>query len=350
MAKPKSRVLVTIDSNTIFRVLLILLGLWFLFYIKEVLVIAFVAFIIVSAITPVVDFLEKFYLPRSLVTLIIYIIFGGGIIYLLSLLIPAIGEQIRQFGHNLPAYGSNLHYLQEKLQFLTGGRNILVEERSELLANLGNRLSEQGINIFSQAGSVIKGILSVLAVFSLSFYFSVQKKNVGAFLKAFIPEMHREYVTKLVDRIQQKMGYWLLGQMALNIIVGVLVYIGLTLLGVPFALLLALMSAAFEVVPYIGPILSTVLGVLVALSISPLTALLVLIMYIIIQQAENHLQVPLVMKQAVGINPVAVILAMLIGVKLGGALGLILAIPITAALSVFVSDFITAEAVSEKSK
>lgn len=341
MAKP--RVTVTIDSNTVFRVILILLGLWFLYYISDVLIIAFIAFIIVSAITPVVDFLERLYLPRSLVTLLIYIIFGGGIAYLLTLLIPAIGEQIRQLAHNLPAYGTNLHYLQEKIQYLSGGKTIFAEDRSELLSNLGNRLSQEGINVFSQAGSLIKGILSFVAVFSLSFYFSIQKKNVGAYLQAFIPEIHREYVSKLVDRIQQKMGYWLLGQMALNVIVGILVYIGLTLLGVPYALLLAIMSAAFEVVPYIGPILSTVLGVLVALSISPLTALLVLIMYVIIQQAENHLLVPLVMKQAVGINPVAVILAMLIGIKLGGALGLILAIPITAALSVFVSDFITSE-------
>lgn len=341
MSKP--RVIVSIDSNTIFRTLLILLSFWFLYYISDVLVIAFVAFIIVSAITPVVDFLERFYLPRSLVTFLIYIIFGGGIIYLLSLLIPAIGEQIRQLGHNLPAYGTSLHYFQEKLQYLMGGKNILIGERGELLANLGSRLSDEGINIFSQAGSLIKGLLSFIAVFSLSFYLSIQKKNVGAYLQAFIPETHREYVTKLVDRIQQKMGYWLLGQMVLNIIVGVLVYIELTLLNVPYALLLAVMSAVFEVVPYIGPIFSAVLGVLVALSISPFTALLVLIMYVIIQQAENHLLVPLVMKQAVGINPVAVILAMLIGIKLGGALGLILAIPITAALSVFVSDFITTE-------
>ncbi|MBM3256695.1 MAG: AI-2E family transporter, partial [Candidatus Moranbacteria bacterium] len=139
----------------------------------------------------------------------------------------------------------------------------------------------------------------------------------------------------------KKMGHWLLGQMLLNIIVGALVYVGLTLLGVPYALLLALLAAAFEVVPYIGPILSSVAGILVALSVSPLLGLFVLIMYIVIQQAENHLIVPLVMKQAVGLNPVAVIIAMLIGAQLAGALGLILAIPTTAALSVFISDFVS---------
>lgn len=346
MAKP--RVIVTIDSNTIFRILLILLAVLFLYYISSVLVIAFVAFIIVSAIAPVVDLLEKFYLPRSIVTLLIYAIFFGGTIYLLSLLIPAVGEQIRQLAHNLPANLSKLSYLQEKYQYFIGNRTIFQEQKSELLLNLGNRLSEEGVNIFSQAGSFISGVLSFLAIFSLSFYLSIQKKTVGSFLRAFIPKEHQEYAVLLMDKIQKKMGHWLLGQMMLNAIVGLLVYIGLTLLNVPYALLLALLAATFEVVPYIGPLLSSIAGILVALSISPVLGIFVLIMYIVIQQLENHLLVPLVMKQAVGLNPVAVIIAMLIGANLAGALGLILAIPITAVISVFVSDFIKADNDSEK--
>lgn len=351
MSKLKPRIVVTIDSNTIFRVLLILLGIVFLYYISDVLVIAFIAFIIVSAIAPVVDFLEKFYLPRSIVTLLIYTVFLGGTIYLLTLLVPAVGEQIRQLAHNMPAYLNKLGYLQEKYQYFIGNRVMFQDQRSELLLNLGNRLSQEGINIFSQAGSFIKGILSFLAILSLSFYLSIQKKTVGSFLRAFIPKEHQEYAVILMDKIQKKMGYWLLGQMMLNIIVGVLVYVGLTLLNVPYALLLAILAAAFEVVPYIGPVLSSIAGILVALSVSPILGIFVLIMYIFIQQLENHLLVPLVMKQAVGLNPVAVIIAMLIGANLAGSLGLILAIPVTAALSVFVSDFIAPEPdVKTKSK
>jgi len=343
MSKSKPRVTVTIDSNTIFRVLLILLGIVFLYYILDVLVIAFLAFIIVSAITPVVDFLERFYLPRSLVTFFIYAIFLGGTVYLLSLLLPAAGEQLRQLAHGLPAYFSNLSYLQEKYQYLIGYKTIF-QERNDLLLNLGTRLSEGGINIFSQAGSFIKSVLSLIAVFSLSFYLSVQKKSVGSFLQGFIPKEHKEYAVLLADRIQKKMGYWLLGQMLLNITVGVLVYLGLVILGVPYALILALLAAAFEVIPYIGPIVSSIAGILVALSVSPLLGLFALIMYIIIQQAENHLLVPLIMKKTVGLDPVAVILAMLIGVKLAGPLGLVLAIPVTAVISVFISDFIATPA------
>lgn len=340
--KTNPRVIVTIDSNTIFRVLMILLGVLFLFYIREVLVIAFVAFIIVSAITPVVDYLERFNLPRTLVVLFIYIFFISLISFLLSLLIPAIGDQIKLLAQNLPTYSEKFSFIQFKLQALLGSRGeyLIQQEKETFLQTLGNRLNDNWLGIFSQAGSFIKGMVDTVAIFALSFFLSIQKKIVGNFFKAFIPKNHREYAEILVERIQEKMGHWLLGQFSLNLIMGLLVYIGLTIIGVPYALLLAVVAAVFEVIPYVGGFLSATLGVLVALSISPLTALIVLVMYLAFQQSQHNLLVPLVMRQVVGINPVAVIIAILIGLKFAGALGVILAIPITAALSVFVSDFI----------
>jgi len=344
MAKQKAKVIVTIDSSTIFRVLLILLGIFFLYYISNVLVVAFIAFIIVSAITPVVDFLEKYYLPRFLVVLVIYILFITGLFYLLSFLIPSIGDQLRLLAQNLPVYSEKLSFLRDKYQHLFGGNAYLLQqEKNNFLLNLSNRLNENWWDIFSQAGSFFAGFINVIAIFSLSFFWSIQKKSVGNFLKAFIPKQHQDYAVTLVERIQQKMGHWLLGQLTINVINGILVYTGLTIIGVPYALLLAIFSATFEFIPYVGGIISAILGVLVGISVSPLTALIVLALYLIIQQAQHNLLVPLVMKQVVGLNPVAVVIAILIGLKVAGPLGIILAIPITAALSVFVSDFISAD-------
>ncbi len=343
MKIPDSKTIVSIDSNTIFRTLLIILLLFFLYYISDVLIIIFLSFIIVSAIAPVVDYLEKFRLPRSVVTLAIYVLVIGGTFYILSLLVPAVGEQLGQLGNNIPRYSQSLHNLEERILNFMGSKGIAESQSSQLLVNLSNKLNEGWWNLFSQAGSFLSGIVSFIAILSLSFYSSIQKKNVGEFLQAFIPVSHREYVLTLMDRIQQKIGYWLLGQIILNIIIGVMVYIGLSLLGVPYALVLALLAAIFEVVPYVGPILSSVAGILVALSLGPVQALAVLVMYIFVQQLENHLIVPMVMKQAVGLNPVAVIIAMLIGMKVAGPLGLILAIPVTAVISVFLSDLIKVE-------
>ncbi len=338
-----SLVKIDVSTETILKIILILFGVWFLYIIRDVLTVAFVAFVLASAMAPLVDYLEKFHLPRSLITLAIYLTFIGGIFYLFSLLAPAVSEQLRHLANNLPAYGKELGVWQEKWQHLVGNKEALQMGKNEFLLDLSNKLSDGGMTLFSRAGSFFQGVVSFIAVFSLSFYLSVQKKSVGAFLKGFIPKDYKKYAVKKMDDIQEKMGYWLLGQVVLSFLIGLLVYVGLSILGVPYALLLAILAGILEVVPYLGPTISALAGVLVALSLGPVQALLVLGMYIVVQQLENHLVVPLVMKQAVGLNPVAIIVAILVGIKVAGPFGLILAIPLTAVLSVFLSDFVQNE-------
>jgi len=123
------------------------------------------------------------------------------------------------------------------------------------------------------------------------------------------------------------------------LIVGLLVYLGLTLLGVKYALTLALIAGILEIVPYVGPIISAIPGIILAFLQAPVLGLLVLILYIVIQQLENYVIFPQVMKKTVGLNPIVIIIAMLIGAKLAGILGIILSVPITAAITEFVKDF-----------
>jgi len=118
----------------------------------------------------------------------------------------------------------------------------------------------------------------------------------------------------------------------------ILTFLGLTVLGVPYALSLAIIAGLLEIIPYIGPMLSAIPAIIIAFTVSPLTGFLVLVLYVLIQQFENHIIVPQVMRRAVGLHPVAVILALLIGFKLGGVLGAILAVPVATAISVFVGD------------
>jgi len=135
------------------------------------------------------------------------------------------------------------------------------------------------------------------------------------------------------------MGRWFQGQLLLGVIVGVLVYLGLWILNVRFALLLAIIAGVLELVPYIGPVLAAIPGVILALFQGPfLLAVWVLLLYIVVQQLENYLIVPLVMKKAVGLNPVVVIIALLIGGKLAGVIGILLAVPAAAVLAEFFRD------------
>ena len=112
----------------------------------------------------------------------------------------------------------------------------------------------------------------------------------------------------------------------------------LSLLGIPYALVLAIFAGLMEIVPYVGPIISAIPGIILGFTISPLTGFLTIFMYILVQQFENHVITPQIMKKAVGLNPIAVILAIFVGAKLAGILGAILAIPVATAVSIFVSD------------
>jgi predicted PurR-regulated permease PerM len=174
----------------------------------------------------------------------------------------------------------------------------------------------------------------------ITFYFTVEEEGMKRFIRSVSPSHYHPYLMQLINRIQRRLGYWLRGQLILSVVIFVLTFIGLTILGVDYALLLALIAGIFEIIPYLGPFLGAVPAVFLAFVQSPVKALLVVILYIIIQQLENNIIVPKVMSKSVGINPLLVIIILLVGGKIGGAVGMILAIPVATALSVFFEDFL----------
>jgi predicted PurR-regulated permease PerM len=181
--------------------------------------------------------------------------------------------------------------------------------------------------------------LSFILIIVLSFYLTVQEDGVGKFLGIITPIRHEKYVIDLWKRSQKKIGHWMQGQLLLAVIVAVLVYLGLMILGVKNALLLAVLAGLLEVIPVFGPVISAIPAILSAFLDGGITfALLVVGLYVIIQQFENHLIYPLVVKKVVGVSPIIVILALIIGAKLAGFLGIVLAVPVVSALMEFVED------------
>ncbi len=172
-----------------------------------------------------------------------------------------------------------------------------------------------------------------------SFYFSVQETGVDDFLRVVTPVKEQAYVLHLWKRSQEKIGKWMQGQLILALIVGVLLYLGLTVLGVPHALLLAILAAVFELIPVFGQILAAIPALAIGFGAGGATeALLVVGLYVLVQQFEAHLIYPVVVKKVVGVPPLLVILALLIGFKLFGFLGVLLSVPIAGAIQEFVSD------------
>lgn len=162
-----------------------------------------------------------------------------------------------------------------------------------------------------------------------------------------MPESHRIYASNLTERIQRKIGKWLLGQLLLMFIIFVLDSFGLWVIGVPYPLILGAFAGLMEIIAYIGPIISAVPGIILGFMISPTVGFLAMLVYLVAQQLEGNVIVPQVMKKVVGLNPIAVILALLVGAKLGGVLGAILSIPIATAVGLFLGDLMNRRKTSE---
>jgi len=256
-------------------------------------------------------------------------------ILVITIISPVLAEQIKQLANYFPE-------LIEKVNI--GFQEWWGQYRTDVnlqsfLDNFSNKLNQATSSIFGTVVGLFGGLFSFGIVLVISFYLAVQEKGVKRFFISMTPSEHQHYVSDLINRIQIRIGGWLRGQLLLMLIIGSLTFIGLYFLGVKYALTLALIAGILELIPYIGPFIALIPAVILAFVQSPMLALLVIVLYVVIQQLENYVIVPQVMKKAVNLNPIVIIVVMLIGAKLAGVMGVILSIPLTAAIAEFLKDF-----------
>ena len=326
-----------ISIGAILKIAVVAIVLALLYLALEVLIILFLAVIIASAVSLLAGALERYRIPRLFGVLLIYLgaigVFGS----VLYFIIPPIVEEIKQLAVVLPDYYETI--TRQIFKTTTGISPDYAKDAQNMLLNLGDKIKEFTSGIFNIASAVFGSAVSFVAISVISFYLSIQKKGVEDFLRLIIPQDQEEYVIDVWTRVEKKLGRWLQGQIILALIMGVMVFVGLTLIGVPYALLLGVIAGLLEIVPIAGPILSALVGVSMAVLISPFLALLTLIFYIIVQQVENHILVPILMKKATGLNPVVVIVALLAGAKLGGVLGMLISVPLATIAGELLEDF-----------
>lgn len=335
------RLTLDIPASSVWRVVLILVVLWLLWFLRDIILFLVVAFLIASALEPLAARLQRAGIPRPLSVLAVYaavITVLGGIG---TLLLPPLATEVRELARVLPE-------LYERFTQLLGGAGVVlgtpeaIEGLRRGLVNLGDVLTTSAGGFFQTTKSLFGSILAVVLVFVVSFYLVINRNGLVMFLRSVTPVEHQPYIIGLVERAQRKVARWAGAQLVLGVVVGALVYLGLWSLGVRYALALALLAGLLELIPVIGPIVAAIPAVLVGFTESPLIGLLVILLYLVIQQVENHALVPLIMRKAVGLNPLITILAVLIGAKIAGFLGLLLAVPVAAVLTVLLSDFIPA--------
>lgn len=336
-------VTIAITAGTVFKAVLILIGAWLLFELKDLVLVLLTAIVIASAIEPAVDALGRWKFPRVLAILAIYLLLLGSFFCIFFFFVPSFFEDLTTLLVSLPVYLETINSWGgfEEYAQIFGAGNVPDVSTNALLDSVGSFLGAAGMfgNAFTAIVNIFGGVLSFVLIIVFSFYFAVIRTGVDDFLQVVTPRRYQGYILDLWERSRRKIGLWMQGQLLLAVIVGVLVYLGLTILGVKHALILAVIAAVFEIIPVFGPVLAAVPAVGIALVSGgfPL-GLLTTALYLIVQQFENHLIYPLVVTRVVGVPPLLVIVALLIGAQMAGFLGIVLSVPIVAIIQEFVKD------------
>jgi len=331
------KITIDVSSLTLVKILIIIVAMFFLFYIRGVLMLVFIALILASAFDPIVDWLQRKRLPRALGILIIYLCLFGIVFIAVDLIIAPISSQLKEFSQDLPVYWDKLMANWRGLQDFSEPYG-LSDNIQGYLVSVQNYLGEATGNAVGGIFSFLGGILSFFLIMVMTFYFVIGDQAIKNSIRSLLPPRHQPYFTHLVNRMQDKIGLWLRGQLILCLVIFVLTWVGLTALGVKYALVLALFAGVMEIIPYLGPLLSAIPALLIAFVQSPILGLVVVIFYFVLQQLENYFIFPTIMQKAVGLNPIVVIIAMLIGAQLAGIWGILLAIPVATAIGVFWGD------------
>lgn len=315
-------------NNHFLAALVVIALFWLTIELSNILIIVFISLIIVAALSPFSDFLIRKRIPRILSVIIPYTITIAIFLLLIFPLIPFFISQIQLLFSNFPKY---INQVAAILNLHVDSSSIKNVFESDI-----NALSK---NALSVTGKIFSGFFSTLTVFVISFYLMLQKDILKKQLIMLWSKKHQDQALKTIAQIEDKIGWWLRGQLILCFSIGFFTWIGLTILGLPFALPLALLAGILEIVPTIGPIVSAIPAIIVALTISPTLAISVVIFYILLQMLENNFLVPKIMQKAVGLNPIIIIIGVLIGSKFLGILGALLAVPFITMVFIITKSF-----------
>jgi predicted PurR-regulated permease PerM len=317
----------------------ILLGLYFLYQAREVVLVFLLTLLVSTIVSGPVDYLARKGMGRGLGTLIVMI----GLALVLGLAGLALGavveDQVRQLIESLPTLLADIQDLADRLQSALGLEFDLTPDPQQLFDSARNFLSGETVSTVVGVGANVVNILSMMAVVLVATIFAVVQPAplVNGFV-AFFPAGQRERVREILEKMYEAGQKWVLGQLTAMVIIGVLFTIALSLIGVPFALLLGILSGLLAFIPFIGPLISIIPPVFLALTQNPVSALFVVLAYVAIQAVESNLIHPLVMSRAVSLHPAVIVFALLIMGTLFGLVGIVLAIPLFAALAVLVRE------------
>ena len=324
---------IEISYKTIIFTVVFLLAIQFVWTVRDLLFALLIGFIFMSALRPHVNRLKKHGLPHGLAVVIVYLSFLLFFVALLLIIIPPIVNETFSFLRTLPT---------------------IIDQVSSQLSPWvpTSTLTSYIPNVTDQVVKVITGFFSnaffIISTLFFGFYFLLDADVIERLTNRYIAELHAKRIIRVFKQAEERMSSWFWGEITLMSIVGALSFIGFSLVGIKYALPLAVLAGILEVVPTIGPLLATVPAFFVGISHSYLQGISALAISFVVQQLENNLIVPVVMKRAVGLSPVVTFIALIIGGKIGGVMGVLLAIPVFLFLETIVLELRKEKGLADK--
>lgn len=316
-------------------VLLVLLAFFFLYNLWSILLILFVSFLFAAALDPLVDRLEEYRVPRALSVLGIFVlVFALGGIFV-SNVAELIVEQVHGIASTVGAF-------VDGTGVIFGGN--YGETIDQLFATVdvqqaANQLQQWFGVLYEQLLSFSFGLVNLLIVLVLTFFMAVEEESIENFFRSLFPSRYADYITTRMEAVKDQIGLWLRGQLLVSIIAAAVSYVGLAVMGIEYALTLSLIAGISMVIPVVGRFFAWIVTFPIVFNQAPSLALAMSIYYLVVQQFENNLIVPYIMNKAVGLNPIVIIIAMMVGGHYLGLIGLVLAVPVATTLSIFVKDY-----------
>ncbi|MGE5073190.1 MAG: AI-2E family transporter [Anaerolineae bacterium] len=325
-------------------VLAVILGFWLFYRFNQVVFILFIAIVIGTVIRPVVTWLHHRGLPPMAGVILVYLVLLSLLTGFLLLLLPMIVKQGTSIAGAVPGYYQNLYQwmIHYPNQLISRFAEVLPAELPSItpLQQTGPQVMASAVQIVGYVSSASRAILVAVVILALAFYWALDGPRIIQSFLLLVPQVQRESIGELVSAMETKVGFFIAGQSFLCLVIGSLSLLAYLLIGLPNALVLALLAGVLEAVPMLGPLLGAVPAALVALAISPSKLIWVIVATVVIQQLENTLLVPRVMKKAVGVNPFVTLVALFAFGSLFGIAGALMAIPLAAIIQLILNRFV----------
>jgi predicted PurR-regulated permease PerM len=316
---------IEITHRTIIFAFLLFIGLRFFTLVSDIILTIFVALLIMAILNPIVTKLARHKIPRPLSVLVVYVLVLAIVVISFWALIPPLITQTTTFINHFPDYIANLG-----IPYLYSEQ--VIEQIISQLGAIPAKAAQITISVFSN-------LLELITLLVFAFYLLMMRERLDVHLAPFFNDGLKKEIGRIIDILENRLGGWARGQLLLMLAVGATNYIGFTILGIPFALPLAIFAGLLELVPYIGPFIAAGPAVFIGFGISPFLGFATAALAFLIQQLENYVFVPKIMQKSAGVNPIVTLIALAVGFNIAGITGLLISVPCAITLEVLAREW-----------